>query len=308
MQHCPGTCLGRAHDPLCRCLQDAYKQVPALLDSQDAQAILDRETGRLRGRDTITGRELSCSHSSAGQRLPCADALRVADCCWPSLCQSLLSFARNTAKQQVDAGVARTLRKLVQVAEDGRPGSPLTCTCGARQPCGAAAHAPIRAGRECALPLLRVVGKLFAYIGDTLEMGSVPDAVRAELGLMLRQHLLPVAEYCQEVPAATFESARPAESAGAALWAPFRPLRLSTSAQTSSPSTCCRSARAGWTFRRAPSVRPTRCSSSCSTTPPTWRTAYGGTCSSASASCWPSCTSCGAACSQGSQAGPVPDR
>ena len=52
----------------------------------------------------------------------------MADVCWPSFCKNLLSFARNTTKQQVDAGVTRTLRKLVQVAEEPRARA-CSCSC-----------------------------------------------------------------------------------------------------------------------------------------------------------------------------------
>ena len=61
------------------------------------------------------------------------------------------------------------------------------------------------AGKECTLPLLRVASRLFTYISDTLQLSAAQEPVKQEHGLLLRQLLLPVPEYCQEVPAKVFE-------------------------------------------------------------------------------------------------------
>ena len=62
------------------------------------------------------------------------------------------------------------------------------------------------AGKLCAAPLLRCAAALFSYVGDRLEEGKLGGPVAQEHGLMLRQLLLPVPEYCQEASINAFSS------------------------------------------------------------------------------------------------------
>lgn len=78
---------------------------------------------RLLCSEARTGPQVWRSHLPVAVWLTAAtDQLSAADNSWPAFCKALLSFARNTTKQQVDLGVTRTLRKLVQVAEEPRAG------------------------------------------------------------------------------------------------------------------------------------------------------------------------------------------
>ena len=62
------------------------------------------------------------------------------------------------------------------------------------------------AGKLCAAPLLRCAAALFSYVGDRLGEGKLAGPVAQEHGLMLRQLLLPVPEYCQEASVDAFSS------------------------------------------------------------------------------------------------------
>ena len=64
----------------------------------------------------------------------------------------------------------------------------------------------LRAGKLCAAPLLRSAAALFAYVGDRLEEGKLAGPVAQEHGLLLRQLLLPVPDYCQEASIDAFSS------------------------------------------------------------------------------------------------------
>ena len=167
-------------------------------------------TQRRPGSGVRTGTQV-CRPTGRQQLLPAQvlTPLATAENSWPTFCKCLLSYARNTTKAQVDLGLTKTLRKLVQVAEEPRPGKQCLRAHSAAPLHDRALSGAGGEGKQCTLPLLRIAARLFDYIASSLELSAMPDVVRQELGLLLRQHLLPVQEYCQEVPESVFESVHP---------------------------------------------------------------------------------------------------
>ncbi|KAL0026395.1 hypothetical protein WJX79_005738 [Trebouxia sp. C0005] len=142
--------------------KEGLKVLSLLLDNNDFHLVLDHNT-------LVTG--------------PSAK-LKVGT--WPGLCAVFVEYAANEMSASVgkkkgpEAAIPKTLRRLVQLADDDR-----------------------RTGRKGLLG--RKAGKVFVHVKDIIKQATLASSIGQEYSTLLRTNLLPVQQYCNAVTCETFE-------------------------------------------------------------------------------------------------------